>query len=218
MNNIEQLLGYKFNNKELINEALTHSSYANENSTSSYERLEFLGDSILGFVVAEYLYNHYKLQEGVLSVDRTKLVNEKVLCNIVKNNGISQFIRTGKSVKDLSNSIEADVFESLLGAIYLDGGIDYAKQFVYKFVLNEQVGVVLQQSIDYKTKLQEYIQSVSKEKIVYNLLETIDLPNNAKQFTFKLTISGNTFLGVGTSKAMAEQDCAKQAVKKLNII
>ena len=134
MNNVEKIIGYNFKNKQLLSMALTHSSYAHEQSTESYERLEYLGDSLVNFIVAEYLFANFQVSAGELSKYRASLVSTESFAGIVKSMGLEKYILIGKSVQKISDSVLADIFESVLAAIYLDGGRDKVYDFVLKFL------------------------------------------------------------------------------------
>lgn len=162
---IEKIIQYSFRNKGLLEEALTHSSFANENKTKSYERLEFLGDSLLEYIVSDYIYANFpELPEGKLTKLRATLVQEKTLGGILNNLGISQYILIGKSLKTYNLSMACDVFESIIGAIYLDAGMERAREFVLNFLVKnkENIDNIAKNSIDFKTKLQELLQGQSK--------------------------------------------------------
>ena len=173
---LEQKLNYKFNNKKLLQNALTHSSYANEvrNGITSNERLEFLGDSVLSIIVAEYLFLHYKnIPEGELTKLRASLVCEKTLCKFSRELELGKFLKLGKGEDKGGgrerDSILADAFEALLAAIYLDGGMEVATKHVLRFVIPE-IEYKNQQTLnDYKSSLQEIIQRNPEEYVTYVL-------------------------------------------------
>ena len=169
-------LNYKFKNIELLERALSHSSYANEKGLKeSNERLEFLGDSVLGFVSAEYFFNLYKNQpEGSLTKHRAAAVCEKTLCTFSKELEIDKVIKLGKGEIRMGGaqrpSILADAFESVLAAIYLDGGIEPAKELVLRFITREGIDVSVR---DYKTMLQEVVQKHPEEAVGISKQKTI---------------------------------------------
>ncbi len=174
MKEFEEIIGYCFKDKTLIKTAMTHSSYANENKrVRSYERLEFLGDAILGFVTAEYLYRSRKNAEGDLTKMRAALVCEPNLALVAEKLGFGSFLILGKG-EELSNgrerpSILADVVEAIIGAIFIDGGIDEAKRFIDRFILSgsEDRSVSAR---DYKTELQELVQRNRESVLSYSLV------------------------------------------------
>lgn len=218
---LKEKIGYHFQNNVLFRKAMTHSSYANEQRArhlQNNERLEFLGDSVLGFVTADYLYNHYpELPEGELTKLRAAVVCEQTLYEIAKELGIDQEIKLGHGEETGGGrrrpSILADAVEALLGAIYLDGGIEPARAFVLSFVPRKadeaRHGGVFK---DYKTMLQEIVQKNRQETLEYRLAEESG-PDHDKQFTMELLLNSNVFAsGVGRSKKEAEQMAAKQAL------
>ena len=222
MQTLEQAIGYSFRDRKLLEQALSHSSYANEihkNPLLSYERLEFLGDSILGFITADYLYRSFsQLHEGELTKLRAELVCEKSLELSAKRLRLGDYLKLGKG-EDAGGgrtrtSIIADVVEAVIAAIYLDGGFEAAKRFVYRFVLSD-TKERLQLSADYKTMLQELVQRKKDQLLEYHLLGETG-PDHEKEFAVSVTLNGETVgEGSGTSKKRAEQAAAEQAIKKL---
>lgn len=218
MSNIEVLekqIGYTFKNKELITKALTHSS---AHKTFNYERMEFLGDSLLSVIVAEYLYNNFDKEVGKMSVLRSNLVSTNALSKIVLNNGWKELIVVGPSVASTNNiakNVLADVFESITAAIYLDGGMNETIKFVNKYVLSDVNSVV---NTDYKTLLQEKIAAVNTTaKIEYKLLESFG-PSHLLTFKIGLCINGNVVAtAIAGSKKSAEQMCAKLYLDDITI-
>ena len=215
-------VGYHFKNHVLFQTAMTHSSYANEHRERrlhNNERLEFLGDSVLGFVSADYLFNHYpELPEGELTKLRAAVVCEQTLCEIAKELGIDAELRLGHGEETGGGrqrpSILADATEALLGAIYLDGGIGPARKFVLDFVPRKaeeaRRGGVFK---DYKTMLQEIVQKNKQETLEYRLAGE-EGPDHDKKFTMELLLNSNVFAtGAGRSKKEAEQMAAKQALQ-----
>lgn len=221
MESLEAKLNYKFKNIDLLKNALVHSSYANEirNGVFSNERLEFLGDSVLSIIVAEHIYNKYpNMPEGELTRLRASLVCEKSLCFFSRELNLGDFLLLGKGeVKNGGrerDSILADAFESVLAAIYLDGGMNAAKVFVQKTVLRDLKQHKSDDSFkDYKTTLQEIIQRNPEESINYILIDESG-PDHDKQFTVAVHLNSNVIgQGVGKSKKQAEQMAARQALK-----
>ena len=220
---LEEAIGYRFQNIGLLQNALAHSSYANErwhNSLMSNERLEFLGDSVLGMLVADYLYRSFPDRpEGELTRMRADMVCEHTLASIAQGLGLGQHLLLGKGEEQgggrSRESILADAVESVIAACYLDGGMDAAKAFVEKFVL-VNVPVRKLNNADYKTALQELVQQKKNQTIVYTLVGESG-PDHDKQFRVELTINGEPAgVGVGSSKKRAEQDAARQALEALN--
>lgn len=221
---LELKLGYRFHRVNLLNESLTHSSYANENKRKNYkynERLEFLGDAVLSIVISDYLYNNLStLQEGELTKIRASIVCEPSLAACSKKLNIGRFILLGKG-EDVTGgrervSILADAFEAIIGAIYLDGGIEKAKVFILNN-LKETIEDAIHGRIhqDYKTHLQELIQSEHTEKIVYEVIAE-EGPDHDKIFHVHVKI-GDRVVGIGSgkSKKEAEQNAAKEALKEV---
>jgi len=209
---IERIIDYRFKNKSLLVEALTHSSFANENSSKSYERLEFLGDSLLEYIVSDYIYvNFPELPEGKLTKLRATLVQEKTLANILTKLGISKFILLGKSLKTYNSSIACDVFESLIASIYLDSTMDNAREFVLKFLIKDKENIVriCENTIDFKTKLQELLQGQGKS--IEYIKEKLE-----DGFKISLKIDGKVALvKESTSVKLGELELAKEIYNKL---
>ena len=205
--------GIDINNKELLLNALTHSSYANEHDCISYERLEFLGDSVLQLIVSDYLYNNYDLKEGEMSKKRASFVCEDALYEYEKKVGYHSYIRVGHGqINNINETIIADVFEAILGAIYLDLGFDVAKKYIYEIVIpyikDDHVFLT-----DYKSALQEMMQ-MDKKTIDYVLVNE-EGPAHDKLFTVEAKVDGMIFgRGTGKSKKDAEQAAAKDAFKR----
>ena len=221
---IEKKIGYSFNDKELLKVALTHKSYAYEKgnvSSSCYnERLEFLGDAILEHIVSIYLYNITPLlKEGVMSKKRAEIVCEKSLSEIVRNQGLSKHIRLGKceisTGGNKKDAILADVFEAILGAIYLDGGFENAQTICLNLLKDTIVKVLNEEhSLDYKTRLQEVLQKNGTVKIEYVLDKEIG-KDHAKTFFSSVYFEGEKIgEGSGKTKKASEQAAAAVALKK----
>lgn len=220
MDSLEEKLNYKFKNINLLKNALTHSSYANEvrNGFSSNERLEFLGDSVLSVIVSDYIYKKYKTYpEGELTKLRASLVCEKSLCGFSRELEIGRFLMLGKG-EDRNggrerDSILADAFEAVLAAMYLDGGMEVARNHVLRFVLRELENTDDEVFKDYKTILQEIIQRNPEESVNYLLTDETG-PDHDKCFTVEVHLNSNVIgTGTGKNKKQAEQMAAKQALK-----
>ncbi|AIS52556.1 ribonuclease 3 [Thermoanaerobacter kivui] len=225
-NELEERINYTFKDKNLIKEALTHSSWANEgkNNKISNERLEFLGDAVLSLVISEYLYKKRKdLEEGSLSKYRAEIVCEPSLARCAREIGLGTFLRVGKG-EELTggrerDSILADAMEALLAAIYLDAGLDTVRKIIldlFKDIIEEVLKGLIYR--DYKTKLQEVVQSMGIGKITYELVKEVG-PDHNKTFVMQVRI-GDVVLGegYGKSKKEAEQAAAMEALNKLGII
>lgn len=220
MKNFEALIGHRYKNIELLKEALTHSSYANEGKKNSKnnERLEFLGDSVLSIIVAEHLFTHYKhLPEGELTKLRASLVCEKSLHKFAKKIGLGDYLYLGKGEENTGGrerpSILADAFEAVIASIYLDDGLESAKEFVLKFVPEHIDMNTVSVLSDYKTALQEIIQKNREEKIEYVLVDEVG-PDHNKSFLVEVHLNSNVIgTGKGRSKKQAEQYAAKEALE-----
>ena len=219
---LETAIGYHFRNIALLQNALTHSSYANErwhNSLLSNERLEFLGDSVLGMLVAEYLYRNFPDRpEGELTRMRADMVCEKTLAAAANRIGIGDHLLLGHGEDRLGGrnreSILADAMESVIAACFLDGGIDAALKVVQKFILVE-VPVTKMHNTDYKTALQELVQQKKNQVLTYTLVGQSG-PDHDKQFDVEVALNGTVVgKGTGRSKKRAEQDAARAAIEKL---
>ena len=222
MKTLEEKLGYSFQNRALLENALTHSSCANESrgKLQSNERLEFLGDSILGMVVADHLYrNHPDLPEGVLTRTRAALVCEDSLVVVAEELGLGQYLRLGKGEEAGGGrnrpSIRADAVEAILAAVYLDGGIGSARKIIQKYILSREVAG-LTKPRDYKTALQELVQRESGQVLAYRLTGE-EGPDHNKRFFVEVTLNGKSVgQGSGRSKKEAEQMAAKAAIEVLD--
>ena len=204
----------KIKSKELLDTALTHSSYSNEHGGANYERLEFLGDAVLQLITSEYFYKKYDYQEGELSKIRASFVCEEALAQYAKDVGIDKHIKVGNGqIKNINDTIIADTFESVLGAIYLDQGFEVAK----KYVLEVLSPYVLEHHVflgDYKSRLQEMVQT-DKKSLEYHLIKETG-PSHNKTFEFEVIIDGIVYgKGIGKSKKEAEQKAACDALNKV---
>ncbi|MBQ6048191.1 MAG: ribonuclease III [Oscillospiraceae bacterium] len=223
MKSFEDVISYRFNNKSLLETALTHSSFVNENrkyATDDYQRLEFLGDSVLGFLTAEYLYSKEHITEGIMTRMRSELVSEKALYEVAKAIDLGKYIRIGKGEEHMGGrerpSVLSDIVESVTAAIYLDSGMDAAKDFVMRFVLNDVHVASAEVSDDYKSALQELIQHDPSNILSYELIEEKG-PDHSKTFTFAALLNGEVVgTGSGSTKKSAEQAAARNALEKLN--
>ena len=219
---LEAAIGYRFHNISLLQNALTHSSYANErwhNSLASNERLEFLGDSILGMVVADHLYNHFQDRpEGELTRMRADMVCEKTLAAVANRVNLGQHLLLGHGEEQSGGrkreSILADAVESIIAASFLDGGMDAAKGIIQRFILCD-VPVTKLHNVDYKTTLQEQVQQKKNQVLTYHLTGETG-PDHDKQFMVEVHLNGQVVgSGVGSSKKRAEQDAARCALEAL---
>ena len=219
---LEVAIGYRFRNISLLQNALTHSSYANErwhNSLLCNERLEFLGDSILGMLVAEYLFRSFPDRpEGELTRMRADMVCEKTLAAAANRIGLGGHLLLGHGEEQGGGraraSILADAMESVIAACFLDGGMDAALKVVQQFILVE-VPVKKMHNADYKTALQELVQQKKNQALSYVLVGESG-PDHDKHFDVEVKLNGNVVgSGSGSSKKRAEQMAAKAAIEKL---
>ncbi|MDO5125303.1 MAG: ribonuclease III [Ruminococcus sp.] len=225
MEQFQQKINYKFNNDRLLYEALSHSSFANENKKhrNSNERLEFLGDSVLSIVVSDYIFEHFKhLPEGELTKLRASLVCEKSLFEFSKKIDLGEYIFLGKG-EELTGgrtrpSIISDAFEAVIAAIYLDGGIEPVSKYILSFIPQDISPKGAKSFHDYKTMLQEIIQKNPEEKIEY-FLESESGPDHDKNFTVQVRLNNNVIgEGSGHSKKNAEQAAAREALELMGIM
>ena len=219
---LENCIGHAFENKDLLITALTHSSYANENKAKSVqcnERLEFLGDAVLGVIVAEYLYSKFPdLPEGRMTRLRSELVCERNLSHVAVELNLGENLLLGKGEERSGGgrrpSILADAVEAVIAAVYLDGGKQEAEKFVYKFILSGfEAGDKYER--DYKTELQELIQRKAGQVLTYKLTSESG-PDHEKVFTVDALLNGQIISsGRGHSKKDAEQAAARSALEEL---
>ena len=222
MRELQKTIGYTFRDLSLLETALTHTSYANEvwkDGLRSYERLEFLGDSILGFTTADYLLGTFpEMHEGELTKLRAELVCEASLAETARELGLGDHLRLGKGEEAGGGrrrvSIIADVVEAVIAAIYLDGGLPAAKRFIYDHVLTDAKARI-RLNADYKTMLQELVQQKKNQALSYELLGETG-PGHDKEFSVRVLLNGVPVgTGAGSSKKRAEQAAAREAVEAL---
>ncbi|HIV87920.1 MAG TPA: ribonuclease III [Candidatus Pygmaiobacter gallistercoris] len=212
---LERVLGHRFENIRYLLTAVTHSSFANEQrrETEYNERLEFLGDSVLSIVVSEYLFTSPKhLPEGELTRVRAALVCENSCYEFAKKIGLGQYLRLGRGEENSGGrtrvSLLADAFEAVLGALYLDGGLEVARSFLLPLVKAEQAVPE-----DYKTRLQEIVQQNPEERLRY-VVTGESGPDHNKRFTVEVRLNSNVIgKGEGHSKKAAEQQAAREALR-----
>ncbi|MDO4944391.1 MAG: ribonuclease III [Ruminococcus sp.] len=216
----QKKIDYRFKDEKLLYEALSHSSFANENKKhrNSNERLEFLGDSVLSIVVSDYIFEHFKhLPEGELTKLRASLVCEKALYEFSKKIELGKYIFLGKGEEMTGGreraSIVSDAMEAVIAAIYLDGGIECARKHIMNFLPEDITPEHTTTFHDYKTVLQEIIQKNPEERIEY-FLKDEEGPDHDKKFTVQVLLNNNVIgTGVGRSKKNAEQNAAKEALE-----
>lgn len=222
---IQSCIKYTFKDINLLNTSLTHSSYANENKTGnseSNERLEFLGDAIIDLIVSEYLYKRFsEFPEGELTKRRASVVCESSLTFAAQKINLGKYLLLGKGEEATGGrereSILADAFEALTGAIYIDGGLKAAKGFILGLFEQEVIYALSKESlfIDYKTELQEILQKRTRSKIEYKV-EKEDGPDHRKKFYMNVIVENKVIgNGMGRNKKEAEQNAAKQVLLKM---
>ena len=221
LDKLEKNIGYLFKNKKLLEQALTHTSYAHENNVHSNEKLEFLGDSILEFISSKYLYNKYpKLKEGEMTKVRAAVVCEKSLYKIAQLHNFSDFLYIGKSEQKTEGNhrpaILADSVEAVIAAIYLDGGIQEADKFIIENLKDEiEIATKHVGDKDYKTVLQEKLQIHGDVKIEYEIIKEVG-PDHDKIFEAEVKCNGKILAkGEGKSKKEAQMKAAKKALENL---
>lgn len=222
---LQEKIGYRFKNTGLLTNALTHSSYANELgfALSSNERLEFLGDAVLSMIVSEYIFMHFSnLPEGELTKIRASLVCERSLCGFSQAIGLGEFLLLSKGENHTGGrtrpSILADAFEALLAAVYLDGGMVKAAEFVLQFILPELKSYKAPKNRDYKTLLQEVVQQNPEERLSYAIVSESG-PDHDKHFVVEVHINNNVVgVGEGRSKKDAEQAAAMETLKLMGLL
>lgn len=224
MKDLQRLIGYKFKNENLLYEALSHSSFANENKKTrrSNERLEFLGDSVLSIAVSDYILKHFThIPEGELTKLRASLVCENALFEFSKRIKLGEHIFLGKGEEMTGGrerpSIVSDAFEAVIAAIYLDGGMEKAREYVLSFIPKDITPAGGKAFHDYKTELQEVIQRNPEEKIEY-FLKGESGPDHDKHFDVQVLLNGMVIgEGSGKSKKNAEQAAAREALRLMGL-
>lgn len=217
----EKSIGYEFKNKEFLEMALTHSSYANEHKVYDNERLEFLGDSVLSVIISEHIFKRLVgVDEGELSKFRATLVCESSLAELAKKISLNKYILLGKgeaaSGGSQRPSILSDAFEAVLAAIFLDAGMEFAKQWALN-LMHDSIDTVLagKKYDDYKTMLQEKMQKGTTGKVTYRTVAETGADHN-KSFAVEVLVDGEVICrGKGKSKKDAEQHAARTALKKI---
>lgn len=221
---LQKTINYTFKDQMLLNTALTHSSYKNEqkNITHDNERLEFLGDAVLSIIVADYIFKHKKVAEGELTKIRASLVCETALAQFAEQINLGSYLLLGKGEEHNGGrerpSIVSDAFEALIAAIYLDGGMEEASKFVLPFITDLVENATGADLHDYKTQLQEIIQQNPEEKVVYHLISETG-PDHDKEFVVHVLLNSNVIgKGTGKSKKGAEQAAAKEALMLMGVL
>ena len=223
MEGLQDRIGYRFRDPSLLERALTHSSYANEckQKTECNERMEFLGDAVLSIIVADHIFHKFHLAEGDLTKIRASLVCEKSLYEFARKIDLGCELLLGHGEEQTGGrerpSVVSDAFEALIAAIYLDGGLEKAAQFVLPFV-EEDLGHEEAPFVDYKTRLQEIIQKNPEERVEY-VLVSAQGPDHDKKFVVEVHLNSNVIgRGVSRSKKGAEQAAAQEALSLMGEI
>ncbi len=224
LSSLQRRLKVKFRDRLLLQEALVHRSYLNENPSfpsGDNQRLEFLGDAFLDFVAGAYLYHRFpEMREGELTSLRAALVQERSLASFARSLNLGRYLYLGRGEEETGGrerpSLLADGFEALVGALYLDQGLEVAQEFLLRFLEPEaQRTLEEERARDYKSLLQEYAQSHFQATPIYRTVEEQG-PDHAKEFTVEVLIADKVYgLGRGRSKRAAEQEAARQALESL---
>lgn len=221
LDELQSRIGYSFNNRDLLKQALTHSSFANEqkiNKLKNYERLEFLGDAVLELVSSEFLFKENpQMPEGQLTKLRASMVCEPALAYCAKDIDLGSYMLLGKGEETTGgryrSSITSDVMEAIIGAIFLDGGIEEAKKYIYRFILSDLENKIL--FLDSKTILQEEIQKKKDAQLRYELVSE-NGPDHNKEFAVEAYLNDVLIgSGSGRTKKAAEQQAAYEALLKM---
>ena len=223
---LQEAIGYRFDDPELLVRALSHRSYATDGKEqppdeSSNERLEFLGDAVLSLAVNDYLYRtHPEKREGALTKMKSVIVSKPILSHYAKRNRLGSFILLSENAQRSrvgeTESVLADTLEAIFGAVFLDGGFEAASKCIHRLLLTDVQDVFdNEDNVNYKSLLQEYIQALHKVPPRYVVRATTG-PQHDKQFAVEVIVHGNTLAsGMGKTKKLAEQEAAKEAYKKL---
>jgi len=224
LQDLERELNIKIKNEDLFLLALTHPSYNADANTKhqDYERLEFMGDAVLDYVSADIIFSrHPEMDQGLMSKLRSFLVKSRSLANYARKMALAEYVRVGRSIPikqiESSDKILEDVFEALIGAIYLDQGIEVAYKHIENFLLNDIVNAKMEELTDYKTRLQEEMQAEHRDSVHYEL---INQTGPAHDRTFTVNVLFNDIIlatGSGKSKKAAEEEAAKNALAKRSV-
>lgn len=217
---ILEKLGIETNNEKLYMKAFTHTSYANEEKVESYERLEYLGDAVLELIISEYLYKNTEEEEGEMTKLRAHYVCENALYEYSIRLGLNGYLLLGHGEEEsggkFRKAIVADIFEAFLGALYLDKGLEVASKFIYDNVIPLIENKAIEFFSDYKSVLQELVQT-DKRSLEYNIVDE-EGPSHNKTFTVNVKVDGILYgTGIAHSKKEAEQEAAKDALRKTQI-
>ena len=212
---VQEKIGYEFKNPEIIRRAFTHPSYVNMHKTErDYDRLEFLGDSVLGFVVTDYIFRSAQKDEGAMTEDKKNIVSSKPLSTATKNLQIEGYMLKSENVK-MTDSMRENLFESTIGAIYLDGGLEEAKKFIYKNLIDVFYKKGFKELKDSKSLLNEFTSKNHLGDVKYVMISKTG-KDNLPTFKIKTVLNGKEIaVGKGNSKKEAEQQAAKKSLDVL---
>ncbi len=219
---LEARLGYTFRDRSLLERALTHTSYSNENAVDSYERLEFLGDAVLQIIITDYLYHTFcKEPEGTLTTMRKNLVSKPPLARISEEISLGEYLSLGKGEEAAGGrhnpTILSDAFESIMAALYLDGGIAVVQEILLRLMKDELLQSAENKGADYKTRLQQLIEQDGCETLEYVVAKK-EGPDHKPVYVINAVISGNIVgVGKGGSKHEAEQMAAREALSYFHL-
>ncbi len=212
----EEKIGYVFSDKLLLRECFTHSSYAHEHGCESNEKLEYLGDSVLNFIIADYLFENRNGNEGDLTKRRAEIVSSQPLASAIRSMGAEGYLLLGNGEinKPVNDGMCENLFEAIVAGIYKDGGLACAKKFITDKLLHSAEAKGKPQNVDYKTKLKEYVEKTKQGTITYVLIEKKG-PDHSPEFTCGVKLEGKLIAtGVGKKKTDAEKKAAEEALKK----
>ena len=211
---VQEKIGYTFKNPELLRQCFTHPSYLNGRDEKNYERYEFLGDSVLGFVVSDYVFHKSFKDEGEMTEEKKNIVSSKPLSYAMSRLGVDKYMLKSESLK-ITDSMRENLFEAIIGGIYLDGGFEEAKKFIIKNLINVFYKKQFNNDKDAKSKLNEFTSKNRLGVVKYALVSKIG-KDNLPTFTVNVLVDGKVIAeGIGSSKKNAEQKAAEKALLKL---
>ena len=211
---VQEKIGYIFKDPELLRQCFTHPSYLNGRDEKNYERYEFLGDSVLGFVVSDFVFKKTYKNEGEMTEEKKNIVSSKPLSYATSKLGVEKYMLKSDSLK-ITDSMRENLFESIIGGIYLDGGLEEAKKFIVKNLIEVFYKKNFSSDKDYKSQLNEYTSKNHLGEVKY-ILVSKNGKDNLPTFTVSVTLNGKVVAeGIGNSKKNAEQKAAEKALLKL---
>lgn len=209
---VEFKINYKFKDKNILNTAFTHSSYAYKNNVDSNERYEFLGDSILNFCTTTFLFDNFKFNEGDSSKIRAFLVSSENVSKFIFDNNLEKYLLCDNFSPNNSTNVMGDLYEAVVGAMYIDSDIETCKKFIYQSLgySKQMIESVISKTHDYKTELQEYVQQFENKKLCYNLIAKTG-PAHRPEFTIQVEIDGRLF---GKATSFSKKEAENLSAKK----